>query len=148
MIHYFVGDLGHLFVIISFVASLASAFIYLKARKIDDPVKKNAWLVNGRIAFAMHGVAVLGVVASLFTIIYKHYFEYHYAFSHSSLHLPGEYMISCFWEGQEGSFLLWSNGNRGGRAGFSCIDDPWRRASADPGEDRKLTFRFAPRSDG
>ena len=107
MIHYLVGDLGHLFVIISFVASLASAFIYLKARTIEDPVKKNAWLINGRIAFAIHGVAVLGVVASLFTIIYKHYFEYHYAFSHSSLHLPGEYMISCFWEGQEGSFLLW-----------------------------------------
>lgn len=107
MIHYLVGDVGHLFVILSFVSSLASAFIYLKAKYTPDPVHRNAWLVNGRIAFGIHAVAVLGVVASLFVIIYRHYFEYHYAFSHSSLHLPGEYMISCFWEGQEGSFLLW-----------------------------------------
>jgi len=46
-------------------------------------------------------------VITLFVIIYQHYFEYHYAYAHSSLHLPGQYMISCFWEGQEGSFLLW-----------------------------------------
>ncbi|NDC43244.1 MAG: cytochrome C biogenesis protein, partial [Chitinophagia bacterium] len=34
-------------------------------------------------------------------------FEYHYAWSHSSLDLPGQYLLSCFWEGQEGSFMLW-----------------------------------------
>jgi cytochrome c-type biogenesis protein CcmF len=107
MIHYLVGDVGHLFVIVSFVASLACVFIYVKARNVQDPALKSLWITNGRIAFAIHAVAVVGVVVSLFVIIYRHYFEYHYAFSHSSLHLPGEYMISCFWEGQEGSFLLW-----------------------------------------
>lgn len=104
--HYFVGNLGHLFVIISFVTSLISAFAYFKAQQ-SLTEKKNEWLTNARIAFYLHGAAVLGVVISLFVIIYNHYFEYHYAYSHSSLHLPGEYMISCFWEGQEGSFLLW-----------------------------------------
>lgn len=104
--HYFIGNLGHLFVIISFVTSLVSAFAYWKSQvaKAED---KEQWLINARISFYTHTVAVLGVVVSLFIIIYQHYFEYHYAYSHSSLHLPGEYMVSCFWEGQEGSFLLW-----------------------------------------
>jgi cytochrome c-type biogenesis protein CcmF len=104
--HYFIGDLGHLFVIASLVTSLISAFAYWKANAAS-PETKDQWLINARIAFYLHSVAVLGVVISLFVIIYQHYFEYHYAYSHSSLHLPGEYMISCFWEGQEGSFLLW-----------------------------------------
>jgi cytochrome c-type biogenesis protein CcmF len=107
IVHYLIGDLGHLFVIISFVSSLICAFAYLKARAKDDLAEKKSWLINGRIAFYAHVFSILGVVATLFAIIYNHYFEYHYAYSHSSLHLPGEYMISCFWEGQEGSFLLW-----------------------------------------
>src|SRR5690242_109605 len=107
MIHYLVGDVGHLFVIISFVASLASSVIYLKARRSTLPDERKAWLLNGRVAFAIHSVAVVGVIVSLFIIIARHYFEYHYAFSHSSRSLAPEYMIACFWEGQEGSFLLW-----------------------------------------
>lgn len=104
--HYFIGDLGHLFVILSFVTSLICAYAYWKAASVEGE-PKDQWLKNARVAFYTHSVAVLGVVFSLFFIIYNHYFEYHYAYSHSSLHLPGEYMISCFWEGQEGSFLLW-----------------------------------------
>jgi cytochrome c-type biogenesis protein CcmF len=104
--HYLIGNLGHLFVIISFVTSLVSAFAYWKSQ-LASAEEKNQWLLNARVSFYAHTVAVLGVVVSLFVIIYQHYFEYHYAYSHSSLHLPGEYMVSCFWEGQEGSFLLW-----------------------------------------
>ncbi len=105
--HYLIGDVGHLFVVTSFVTSFVSAFAYLKARKANDLQHQNTWLKNGRTFFLIHTGSVIGIVASLFIIIYNHYFEYHYAYSHSSLHLPGQYMISCFWEGQEGSFLLW-----------------------------------------
>jgi cytochrome c-type biogenesis protein CcmF len=41
-------------------------------------------------------------------MILNHWFEYHYAWSHSSKSLPKQYIISAFWEGQEGSFLLWT----------------------------------------
>ncbi|MBI1768481.1 MAG: cytochrome c biogenesis protein CcsA [Bacteroidetes bacterium] len=105
--HYFIGNLGHLFVITSMVASLVSAFAYWKNLNVADPLKQDSWRTNGRVAFYIHGIAVLGIAAILYAIIQQHYFEYHYAYSHSSLHLPGQYMISCFWEGQEGSFLLW-----------------------------------------
>lgn len=40
-------------------------------------------------------------------MILNHMFEYHYAWRHSSTELPMKYIISSFWEGQEGSFLLW-----------------------------------------
>jgi cytochrome c-type biogenesis protein CcmF len=106
-LHYVIGNIGHLFVITSFVTSLVSAFAYLKANRSSDLQQKNLWLSNARIGFYIHAGAVLGIAATLFTIIYRHYFEYHYAYAHSSLHLPAQYMISCFWEGQEGSFLLW-----------------------------------------
>jgi Cytochrome c biogenesis factor len=106
MMHYFIGDLGHLFVIASFVTALVSAFAYWKS--FHAPIEaKESWAKNARISFYAHSAAIIGVVACLFVIIYQHYFEYHYAYSHSSLHLPGQYMVSCFWEGQEGSFLLW-----------------------------------------
>ncbi|MBS1486341.1 MAG: cytochrome c biogenesis protein CcsA [Bacteroidetes bacterium] len=105
--HYFIGNLGHLFVIISFVASLVTAFSYWKNFYSTNELSRQSWSFNGRIAFYIHTLAVLGIVTVLFTIIYRHYFEYHYAYSHSSRHLPGQYMVSCFWEGQEGSFLLW-----------------------------------------
>ena len=107
MFHYFIGNLGHIFVITSFVTALVTSFSYWKATTASDLSIHQHWILNGRTGFILHSIAVLGIVVSLFTIIYQHYFEYHYAYAHSSLHLPGQYMVSCFWEGQEGSFLLW-----------------------------------------
>ncbi|MBS1558152.1 MAG: cytochrome c biogenesis protein CcsA [Bacteroidetes bacterium] len=105
--HYFIGNLGHLFVIISLVTALASAFSYWKSFYSTQELIGKGWAFNGQVAFYIHALSVLGIVTVLFTIIYRHYFEYHYAYSHSSLHLQAQYMLSCFWEGQEGSFLLW-----------------------------------------
>jgi len=107
MIHYLIGDLGHLFVIVALISAFFSAFSYYKSASEPDLEKSNNWKVNGKISFYLHAAAVVGIVTCLFVIIYNHYFEYHYAYSHSSRRLPTHYMISCFWEGQEGSFLLW-----------------------------------------
>ncbi len=48
----------------------------------------------GRGAFIVHGAAVLVVIGCLFGIIHGHRYEYYYAWSHSSNHLPVYYMIS------------------------------------------------------
>ncbi|HSZ72284.1 MAG TPA: cytochrome c biogenesis protein CcsA [Cytophagaceae bacterium] len=104
-----IGDWGHLFVIISFFSSLVAAFSYYKLANCDseDLGSRKSWKRFARTWFGVHAFSVLGIVVSLFSIIYNHRYEYHYAWSHSSNHLPVQYMISCFWEGQEGSFLLW-----------------------------------------
>lgn len=101
-----IGDYGHLFVITSFFAALLASYGYWEASR-KNQLSTTSWLTFSRIAFGIHALSVFGVVASLFAIIYNHRYEYHYAWSHSSNHLPVYYMISCFWEGQEGSFLLW-----------------------------------------
>ena len=105
--HYFVGDLGHLFVITSFISALISSFAYLKASTILDLKQQEAWRINGKVSFFVHAASVLGVCTTLFVIISNHYFEYHYAYNYSDLKLPSYYLISTFWNGQEGSFLLW-----------------------------------------
>src|SRR5574338_607531 len=105
--HYTIGNLGHLFVIASFVTALFTFIIYVKADRTQDLAAQQQWLVNGRWGFYLHTFSVIGIIVALFSIIANHYFEYHYAYAHSSLHLRGEYMISCFWEEQEDSFLLW-----------------------------------------
>ncbi len=102
MIHYFEGQLGHFFVILAFVSSILAAFSFYKGRH-----QVEHWASFGSKVFYIHAGAVVGIVAVLFYLINSHYFEYHYVFSHSSRLLPVYYQISCFWEGQEGSFLLW-----------------------------------------
>ena len=61
-----------------------------------------------RGAFIVEVVSVFAIFGILFYIIYNHLFEYKYAWQHSSRTLEVKYLLSCFWEGQEGSFLLWS----------------------------------------
>lgn len=107
MIHETIGSVGHLLVITSFTTALLATFSYLKASLSVDEIEKISWVKLARGIFVGHLLAVIGVAASLFIIIYNHYFEYHYAYTHSSLALPIHFMISCYWEGQEGSFLLW-----------------------------------------
>lgn len=105
--HYFIGDLGHLFVITSFITSLVAAFAYFKATTHSDLKEKTLWLQNGKTGFYLHALAVLGICVTLFVIIANHYFEYHYAYNYSDRKLPVYYLISTFWNGQEGSFMLW-----------------------------------------
>ena len=107
MIHDTIGKIGHLMVISSFITSLIATYAYFKASNLSEKEEKKDWLKFGRSIFFTHLLFVIGVAVSLFIIIYNHYFEYQYAFTHSSLALPIQYMISCYWEGQEGSFLLW-----------------------------------------
>lgn len=104
--HYFIGNLGHFFVVTSFVTALLSAFSYFRANHLKNQLKAE-WTSSGRLFFYFHAIAVVGTIACLFTIIYNHYFEYYYAYAYSDRKLPGHYLFSTFWNGQEGSFLLW-----------------------------------------
>ncbi len=98
------GQIGQFFVILSFGAALFSLISYFFAAK--NPEEKN-WKTLGRIGFFLNAISIVVIGSTLFYIIYNHLFEYHYAWSHSSRSLPTHYIISSFWEGQEGSFWLW-----------------------------------------
>lgn len=98
------GKIGQFFIILSFGASLLSLISYFfSANNPED----RSWKTLGRIGFWLNALSILFIGSTLFYIIYNHLFEYHYAWSHSSRSLPTHYIISSFWEGQEGSFWLW-----------------------------------------
>lgn len=99
------GHLGYFFVVLSFGAALLSLIAYIFFSRNST---KTSWRNIGRTAFFAHGIGVIGIFTTLFYLIYSHQFQYNYVWAHSSLDLPAHYMISCFWEGQEGSFLLWT----------------------------------------
>jgi len=109
--HTFWSELGRFFVALSFAGALLSAFFYgfqafrSPAERAERPVLplRNA----GRWSFALHALGVLGTIGVLFAALFNHWFEFDYVWRHSSLDMPMEYIASCFWEGQEGSFLLW-----------------------------------------
>ena len=103
MAHYLIGNLGHLMIILSLVTALVSCVAYFKTIQSNDLT----WERYADWSYYGHALSLIGVLTVLFLIINKHYFEYHYAWNYSSKYLPIYYQISSFWNGQEGSFLLW-----------------------------------------
>jgi cytochrome c-type biogenesis protein CcmF len=105
--HLLPGQLGQLFIVLSFGTSLIALFSYYFATTSKDKLD-TSWQKLGRLAYRLNLFVVICIGVCLFYIIYNHLFEYHYAWAHSSKTLPVYYIISCFWEGQEGSFWLWT----------------------------------------
>ncbi|HEV8079326.1 MAG TPA: cytochrome c biogenesis protein CcsA, partial [Chitinophagaceae bacterium] len=106
--HLLPGQIGHFFVLLAFVASLVSTIAYFKASRVEDLLEKRTWLRYARGAFFTQVISVLAIFALIFFICSNHYFEYLYAYKHASKELESKYLLACVWEGQEGSFLLWS----------------------------------------
>ncbi|WP_223582016.1 heme lyase CcmF/NrfE family subunit [Sphingobacterium sp. GVS05A] len=102
--HLLPGQIGQFFIVLSFGAALLSCIAYFFATKNPE---ETSWKKIARIGFWINAVSVVAIGATLFYIIYNHLFEYNYAWAHSSKTLPTYYIISSFWEGQEGSFWLW-----------------------------------------
>lgn len=99
--------IGRGLIYLSLIAGIFSLFFYfrsLRSGSLADLKQRNF----GRLFYLIQTFSIVGVSAALFYIIVNHYFEYAYAFKHSSSLMPGKYIISSFWAGQEGSFLLWA----------------------------------------
>ena len=106
--HLLPGQFGRIFVIAAFFLAISSSLSYFFSTNSNKLESGNSWRNIGRMFFVGHTLSILGIITALFYIIYNHLFEYHYAWQHSSRELPTQYILSCFWEGQEGSFLLWT----------------------------------------
>ena len=98
------GQIGNALVALSFTGALLAAITFFISFRTGD----TGWKKIARTAFAVHSISVIGIFAVLYYLIFNHRFEYYYVWQHSSMSLPVKYIFSCFWEGQEGSFLLWS----------------------------------------
>jgi cytochrome c-type biogenesis protein CcmF len=105
--HLFIGQLGHFLVILALASSLLATIAFSIATMHKDPQFKPIWIRYAKTAFGFQAAAALGVFICLFLICFNHYYEYQYAFKHTSDDLESKYLFACIWEGQEGSFLLW-----------------------------------------
>ena len=105
--HLLPGQIGRLAILISFVTSILATVSYFLATQRRDTEEFTGWRRIARTAFVLHGISIFVVIGSIFYVMIQQYFEYYYAYSHVSEDLPFEYIASAFWEGQEGSFLLW-----------------------------------------
>jgi len=106
--HLLPGQLGHLFLVLSLVTSIAATFSYFKSTQSQITETKRSWKALARTFYIVQAFSVFAVFGILYYILNNHYFEYKYAWQHTNLALEPKYILSSIWEGQEGSFLLWS----------------------------------------
>jgi cytochrome c-type biogenesis protein CcmF len=96
--------IGSVFVKIGFLSALASAFFYYRAHRRESTQD----ILYGRLSF--HG-AVLSQMAACVVMLYlilTHQFQFTYVWNYSSTDLSLPLLISTFYAGQEGSFMLWA----------------------------------------
>ena len=103
--HLWVGQLGNAFIVLSLIAALFSGIGYYFYAK---ETLTSEWKKFANTAFTIHSISVIGIAATLFYMLFNHFYEYSYVWQHSNNEMPMQYIMSCFWEGQEGSFLLWA----------------------------------------
>src|SRR3972149_2721587 len=87
---------------VAFFALVASTYFYFRSLRGNTVAR--AW--DRQVYRFRMTVGMIASWGALYHIL-THYFRLHYVFSYSDLSLPTHYLISTFWAGQEGSFLLW-----------------------------------------
>jgi cytochrome c-type biogenesis protein CcmF len=94
---------GILGVSIAFVAAaVSSASYWLYYRENEERFYQFA-----NRAFTVMGIGILFSSTLLYYNIFSHNFQLNYVYSYTSLKLSNYYLLSTFWAGQEGTFLLW-----------------------------------------
>lgn len=114
-------EFGFLLILFAFIAALFSGGGYyslLKANKNGATGKKGKkhprqLQAGNKIKLARSGyylmAALVGIASAyLLYLILGHDFQFSYVYRYSSRNLELGYLISSFWAGQEGSFLLWA----------------------------------------
>ena len=93
---------GNVFIVLALISAIYSAVMYFQAAKGNERA-----LIFARYGY--HAMAALVIGASLFFlyIIATHQYQYKYVFDYSNANLSTGLLLSTFYAGQEGSFLLW-----------------------------------------
>ncbi len=96
---------GSIVLTLALVFSLFSmTMFWLGYRRSEEQA---AYLKYARLGY--HAMAIMVIIAStlLLYIILTHQYQYNYVFNYSNDDLPLGLLLSTFWAGQEGSFMLW-----------------------------------------
>jgi len=66
------------------------------------------FLTTGRLAYFFTVATVFATAGYFLSLILTHQFQYTYVWSYSSRELSTPLLVSTFYAGQEGSFMLWT----------------------------------------
>lgn len=95
--------LGNIFISLAFIGALFSAIMYfLTYRGVNNNINVP------RISFHLMATSTILASVVLLYLILTHQFQYKYVYNYSDTSLPLGLLISTFYAGQEGSFLLWA----------------------------------------
>ncbi len=94
---------GNFSIGIAFVAAVVSTYAYHQCYKKNN----DSSLQLANISYYVMFGSLLFATILLLSQILAHNFQLNYVYSYSSRSLPTAYLISTFWAGQEGTFLLW-----------------------------------------
>jgi len=98
------SNFGQLSIVLGLIAICVSSVCYFAlSYKRDNTTFRNI----GRYSFIAFAALITVASMLLMRSILNHEFIYSYVTAYSSRDLPLIYLISSFWAGQEGSFLLW-----------------------------------------
>jgi cytochrome c-type biogenesis protein CcmF len=107
-------EFGKLLIILGLISTVISAFYYLiLTRETKDKSKKKSASRQFNMKLARgsyYAMVLLTAIASIYLLylFLTHQFQFRYVFQYSSRSLGTALLISSFWAGQEGSFLLWT----------------------------------------
>lgn len=95
--------LGKIFIYIAFLSSIISIISFFFVHLGKDNLLKIA-----RMFFHITAVSVILSAVYLMYIILTHQYQYAYVWEQSNSELQLPLLISTFWSGQEGSFMVWT----------------------------------------
>lgn len=91
--HLIPGNIGHFFVLLSFVASIMGTLAYIFAAQSKLIFNEMSWKKIGRTAFFIHAFSVFAVFSTLFYLIFNHYFSN----TIMCIHIPaGPYLLNIY----------------------------------------------------
>ncbi|HEX2787622.1 MAG TPA: cytochrome c-type biogenesis CcmF C-terminal domain-containing protein [Ignavibacteria bacterium] len=95
--------IGKILIYSAFIASIISIFSFFKVH-----FGYNKYLRAGRTFFLITVTCIIFASALLMYLILTHQYQYAYIWEHSNGELQLPLLISTFYAGQEGSFMLWT----------------------------------------
>ena len=101
------GDLGFALIDLMLVSAMLATVGLLAGAFSKDERNRRQWRRIGKVSWWLHALSTFGTVGLLMGMIFARDYGYHYVYSHAANELPNHYLAAAFWEGQEGSFLLW-----------------------------------------
>ena len=96
--------IGQVLILVAFGAMLTATFSYT----YSFFAKNERFVKVARLAYHVAATAVILTAGFFMNTLLTHQFQYTYVWSYSSLQLPSALLVSTFYVGQEGSFMLWT----------------------------------------